>query len=89
MDIIQAVAVLTTAAAAFAAAIGTILNGRQIKIVHMTMNSRLDQLVAAEKARSFSAGVAQERAAEPVATAAQAEANLQTTLAAVSDRSKT
>ncbi len=58
---------ILTGAALTAAVIGY-LNHRAIQVVHLTMNSRLDQLIAATRESSFAEGRASQTA--EVATAA-------------------
>ncbi len=54
--------------AALAAAVIGFLNHRAIQVVHLTMNSRLDQLIETTKSSSFAEGRASQTA--EVATAA-------------------
>jgi ACT domain-containing protein len=61
-EIISDVIRLLTAIAAVGAAVMSIINSRRIKEVHVSINSRMDQLLRATGAASKAEGIEQERA---------------------------
>jgi hypothetical protein len=59
-----------SAVAAIAALIASLRNGAKIQDVHLTMNSRLDELLAATKAQAFAEGQEHQRVGDLERTAA-------------------
>ena len=63
--VIEGIASLILAAATFIAALGAFMtslkNSRAVKEVHLSMNSRLDELVALTRAKAWGEGLAQGR----------------------------
>jgi hypothetical protein len=64
MDAPTAIGLGIAATAALSSLLASLRNGRKIQDVHLTMNSRLDALLAATRAQAFAEGVAHERAGE-------------------------
>lgn len=62
---------LATAALALAAALIGLANRRKIQDVHVSLNSRLTELVTAEHARGVGEGIATERAAQVTGAGAE------------------
>jgi len=64
VTLLEKLAILTSSLAFLAAALAlldsfmTVLNRRRINEVHLSLNSRLDELLAAEKAAAYTAGKA-------------------------------
>lgn len=67
---ITAVAACIAAIAGVAGAIRSFFNGSKLQEIHLSTNSRLDQLVSASNARAFSAGQDTPRPPDPMLTKA-------------------
>ncbi len=69
MQTLRILADITVPVAALVAAVISFLNHRAIQVVHLTMNSRLDQLLATTKESSFAEGRASQTAETATAAA--------------------
>jgi hypothetical protein len=86
---LAALAACVGAIAAVIAAVRSVLNGRQNTVMHLTMNSRLTQMVEAIKEQARLEGAAEARATDkidPIVTAVAAAKVLATAEKAASDR---
>ena len=63
-EIISLIAAFSGFLAAVGALIASLKNGQRIQEVHLSINSRMDQLVAVTKAAAHAEGVEQERIRE-------------------------
>jgi hypothetical protein len=61
-EIIALVGALGSLLAAFAAFVASIRNGQKIQEVHLSINSRMDQLLEASSAAARAAGINEEKA---------------------------
>jgi hypothetical protein len=85
-NVIAASAALVAALSAVSGAIRTFMNSSKIQEIHMTMNSRLDQLLNASVAQARSEGHAQgiaEAVIDPAVTATAAAKVIETAKAAM------
>jgi|HubBroStandDraft_1064217.scaffolds.fasta_scaffold09885_4 hypothetical protein len=64
MDAPTAIGLGIAATAALSSLLASLRNGRKIQDVHLTMNSRLDELLAATKAQAFAEGQEHQRAGD-------------------------
>lgn len=64
MDLGTGIGLAISGTAALSSLIASLRNGQKIQDVHLTMNSRLDELLAATKAQAFAEGQEHQRAGD-------------------------
>jgi hypothetical protein len=88
MDLGIVIGLGINAAGVIASLLASLRNGRKIQEVHLTMNSRLDQLLDSTRKQGFSDGAEHARATDSIATADAAAKVLATAAAAAADAAK-